>query len=44
MIADANRRIRAGERDWHALCAGLDRQDALVILHVLETLAEAVMG
>jgi tetratricopeptide (TPR) repeat protein len=40
-IADATRRIWAGERDWHALCEGLDRQDALVILRVLETLAEA---
>jgi tetratricopeptide (TPR) repeat protein len=41
MIADATRRIWAGERDWHALCEGLDRQDALVILRVLETLTEA---
>lgn len=31
------RRIWAGERDWHALCEGLDRQDALLILRVLET-------
>src|SRR6266566_3342443 len=28
-ITDAVRRIWAGERDWHAMADGLDRQDAL---------------
>lgn len=40
-VAEAVRRIWAGDRDWHALCADLDRQDALLILRVLETLAGA---
>ncbi len=40
-ITDAVRRIWAGERDWHAMADGLDRQDALLILQVLETLANA---
>ncbi|WP_437504649.1 CHAT domain-containing protein [Sorangium sp. So ce1099] len=33
------RRIWAGERDWHALAEGLDHDDALFVLCVLETLA-----
>ncbi|AGP41195.1 CHAT domain-containing protein [Sorangium cellulosum] len=33
------RRLWAGERDWHALAEGLDRDDALLMLRVLETLA-----
>ena len=37
-IATAARRIWAGERDWHLLADGLDRQEALLILRVLETL------
>jgi hypothetical protein len=41
MIADATRRIWAGERDWHALCEGLDSQDSLLILRVLEVLEGA---
>jgi tetratricopeptide (TPR) repeat protein len=41
MIADATRRIWAGERDWHALCEGIDRNSALLILRVLEVLAGA---
>src|SRR5205823_3765953 len=43
-IAAATRRIWAGERDWHALTDGLDRQDALLVRRVLETLAEAQAG
>ena len=39
-IAAATRRIWAGERDWHALAEGIDRQDALLILRVLETIAQ----
>jgi tetratricopeptide (TPR) repeat protein len=38
-IATATRRIWAGERNWDALAADLDRQDALLILRVLEMLA-----
>jgi tetratricopeptide (TPR) repeat protein len=37
-IADATRRIWAGERDWGALVEELDRQDALLVLRVLEEL------
>lgn len=37
-IADATRRLWAGERDWHALCEGIDRQDALVVKRALEEL------
>ncbi len=39
-IAAATRRIWAGERDWHALVEDLDRQDALLVLRVLETIAQ----
>ena len=39
-IEAATRRIWAGEREWHALVDGLDRQDALWVLRVLETLAQ----
>ena len=39
-IAAATRRIWSGERDWHSLVEGLDRQDALLILRVLETIAQ----
>jgi tetratricopeptide (TPR) repeat protein len=38
-ISDAVRRIWKGERDWQGLAEELDRQDALLILRVLETLA-----
>ncbi len=39
-IADAARRIWAGERNWHMLVEGLDNvEDALLILLVLETIA-----
>jgi hypothetical protein len=38
-IRAAVERIWAGERDWHTLADGLNRQDALLILLVLETLA-----
>jgi hypothetical protein len=42
MIADATRRIWAGERDWHALCEGISAQyPSLLILRVLEVLAGA---
>ncbi len=40
-IAAATRRIWAGERDWHALVEDLDRQDALLVLRVLETIGAA---
>ena len=39
-IAAATRRIWAGERDWHALVEDLDGQDALLVLRVLETMAQ----
>lgn len=39
-ITDAVQRIWAGERDWHALAEDLDRNSALLVLRVLETLAE----
>ncbi len=35
-IAEATRRIWAGERDWQGLCEDLDGQDALLVLRVLE--------
>jgi tetratricopeptide (TPR) repeat protein len=35
-IAEATRRIWAGERDWDALVEELDRQEALLVLRVLE--------
>ena len=38
-IAAATRRIWAGERDWHSLAEGIDRNSALLILRVLETIA-----
>jgi hypothetical protein len=37
-ISEAVQRIWQGERDWHALAEGLDNQDALLLLRVLETL------
>jgi hypothetical protein len=39
-ISDATRRIWAGERDWDALAEGIDCNSALLILRVLETIAE----
>ncbi|HYA98873.1 MAG TPA: hypothetical protein VED37_01515, partial [Ktedonobacteraceae bacterium] len=39
-IADAIRRIWAGERNWDALAEDLDSQDALLVLRVLETIAQ----
>ena len=39
-IAAAVRRFWAGEHDWHALAQDLDNQDALLVLRVLETMAE----
>ncbi len=39
-IAAATRRIWAGERDWHALVEDLDREEALLVLRVLETIAQ----
>src|SRR6266567_3168377 len=39
-IATATRRIWSGERDWDTLVEDLDRQDALLILRVLETIAQ----
>ncbi|MFL5804278.1 MAG: hypothetical protein ACJ8CR_21355, partial [Roseiflexaceae bacterium] len=38
-IADATRRIWAGEREWEALVEEIDRQDALLVLRVLEEIA-----
>jgi tetratricopeptide (TPR) repeat protein len=43
-VPAAIRRLWDSERDWHALCEGINRNSALVILRVLETLAEAVKG
>jgi tetratricopeptide (TPR) repeat protein len=40
-IAGATRHIWAGERDWHALVEGIDRNSALLVLRVLETIGEA---
>jgi len=40
-ITAATQRIWAGERDWHSLVEGLDSQDALLVLRVLETIAQA---
>jgi tetratricopeptide (TPR) repeat protein len=39
-IAAATRRIWAGERDWASLVEEVDSQDALLILRVLETIAQ----
>lgn len=39
-IAASTRRIWSGERDWDALAEGVDRQDALLILRVLETIEQ----
>jgi len=40
LITTAVEQIWAGERDWHALAASLDRHSALLVLRVLETIAE----
>jgi tetratricopeptide (TPR) repeat protein len=40
-IADATRRIWAGEREWGAMCEEIDRNSALLVLRVLEELAAA---
>jgi tetratricopeptide (TPR) repeat protein len=40
MIAESTGRIWAGERDWHSLCEGLDNQDSLLVLRILETLEQ----
>ena len=39
-IADATRRIWSGERDWDSLVEEVDRNSALLILRVLETIAQ----
>src|SRR5260370_41472242 len=39
-IASATQRIWAGERDWHSIAEGIDRNSALLILRVLETIAQ----
>jgi len=39
-IAAATHRIWAGERDWHSLVEDLDTQDALLVLRMLETIAQ----
>lgn len=39
-ISEGVRRIWQGERDWRVLAEGLDRLNALLLLRVLETLAE----
>jgi len=39
-IADATRRIWAGERDWDMLAEALDRQDALLVKRILETIEQ----
>jgi hypothetical protein len=40
LITTAVHRIWAGERDWHTLVDGIDRKSALLVLRVLETIAE----
>jgi tetratricopeptide (TPR) repeat protein len=40
-IASSVLRIWIGERDWHALVEGVDHKSALLVLRVLETLAES---
>jgi hypothetical protein len=40
-INAAIQRLWAGERDWHVLAQRVDRQDALVILRVLEMLQQS---
>jgi tetratricopeptide (TPR) repeat protein len=39
-IADATRRIWAGEREWHAMSEEIDRNSALLVLRVLEEIGE----
>lgn len=39
-ISDATRRLWAGERNWHALVEGIDPVPALLIMRVLETIAQ----
>lgn len=39
-ISTAVQQIWKGERDWHALAEGMDRNSALLILRVLEILAQ----
>jgi tetratricopeptide (TPR) repeat protein len=39
-ITAASRRIWSGERDWHSLAEGLDEQVTLLILRVLEIIAQ----
>jgi hypothetical protein len=39
-IAAATQRIWAGERDWHSLIEDLGGQEALLVLRVLETIAQ----
>ena len=39
-ITAATQRIWAGERDWHSLVEDVDRNSALLVLRVLETLQE----
>ncbi len=39
-IAAATRHIWAGERDWHALVEGINRSSALLVLRVLEMIAQ----
>jgi tetratricopeptide (TPR) repeat protein len=40
-ISDAIHRIWAGERDWHSLAEGIDANSALLILRILETIAQS---
>jgi len=39
-IDGAIQRIWAGEREWHALVEDLNAQEALLVLRVLETIAQ----
>jgi tetratricopeptide (TPR) repeat protein len=41
-IAEATRRIWAGERDWHSLCQNSDLNSALLVLRVLEEIEKGV--
>jgi len=42
-VSSAIRRIWAGERDWHTLTGGLDLNSALLVLRVLEVLAQPII-
>ena len=43
-MTSAVRRLWAGERDWQALVNDLDGPDALLVLRILETIAQSKEG